>query len=229
MIEMKGVKRVLRNVVTPEEPTVAFFLDEFYVSEGSQTALVGPSGCGKSTLLNLICGVLRPDEGSISVAGERVDRMSAGAVDRFRGRTVGYIFQDFNLLEALTALENVMVGLRFGRTLPRSQWLVRSREMLDRVGLGHRRRTRPADLSVGERQRVAVARALVNHPPLILADEPTANLDPRTARQVFDVLLELCRDGTHTLLVVTHDPAVADRLPNRFDCNWLIRESDRKQ
>lgn len=229
MIELENVKKVLRNVVTPEEPTIAFRLERFTVSEGSQMALVGPSGCGKSTLLNLVSGVLRPDEGAIIVAGQRIDRMPMGQVDRFRGRTVGYIYQDFNLIEALTAIENVMVGLRFARALPRAQWLVRAREMLDRVGLGHRRQSRPAELSVGERQRVAIARALVNHPPLILADEPTANLDPRTARQVFLLLQELCHEGTHTLVVVTHDVAIADRLPERFDCTQLIRESDQRQ
>jgi len=228
-IALEQVKKVLRNVVTPGEPTVAFWLDSFGAREGEQIALTGPSGCGKSTLLNLISGILRADAGSIHVAGERLDQMSLASLDRFRGQNIGYIYQDFNLIDALNALDNVMLGLRFSHTLARSQWRARSREMLDRVGLGHRRHSKPARLSVGEKQRVAIARALVNHPPLILADEPTANLDAGTAGQIVRLLVEMCAEGTHTLLVVTHDPAVASHLSRSVDCSNLIRESDRKQ
>ena len=229
VIAIDHVKKVLRNVVTPGEPTIAFWMDSLLVNEGEQIALVGPSGCGKSTLLNLISGILRPDSGSITVAGERIDQLPLAAVDRFRGRNIGYIYQDFNLIDAVSAIDNVMLGLRFSHSIARSQWRARSREMLDRVGLGHRRHTKPAKLSVGERQRVAIARALVNHPPLILADEPTANLDQGTAGQVVRLLVEMCAEGTHTLLVVTHDPMIAGHLSRVIDCGQLIRESDRKQ
>lgn len=228
-ISLERVKKVLRNIVTPGEPTVAFWMDSFTVNEGEQIALTGPSGCGKSTLLNLISGILRADAGSINVVGERLDQMSLATLDRFRGQNIGYIYQDFNLIDALNALDNVMLGLRFSHTLARSQWRARSREMLDRVGLGHRRHSKPARLSVGEKQRVAIARALVNHPPLILADEPTANLDAGTAGQITRLLVDMCSEGTHTLLVVTHDPAVAGHLSRTVDCSHFIRESDRKQ
>lgn len=229
IVELAKIKKVYRNSLSTQAPTMAFLLDEFCIAEGEHLALTGPSGCGKSTLLNLISGMLRPDSGTITVAGERVDQMGTGRLDHFRGRHIGYIFQDFNLVPALSALENVMLGLRFGRTVPRIQWYARAREMLDRVSLGHQRNSRPNQLSMGERQRVAIARALVNQPPIVLADEPTGSLDPATGSQVFQVLLEVCREGTHTLLVVTHDETIASRLSRRFDCAHLIHESDNHQ
>lgn len=229
LVELTGIKKVFRAALTPHEPTVAFWLDQFRVAEGEHTALVGPSGCGKSTLLNLISGVVRPQAGCITVAGMRVDQLAPGQIDRFRGRTIGYVFQQFNLVDALTALENVLLGLRLGRAVPRIQWSARARELLDRVGLGHRRNYRPGQLSIGEQQRVAIARALANHPAILLADEPTGSLDPTAAAQIFQLLLDSCRDGAHTLIVVTHDPAIANRVPHQFDCSHLVHESDGPQ
>lgn len=229
IVKLEKIKKVYQSSLTTHAPTMAFYLEDFSVQEGEQIALTGPSGCGKSTLLNLISGILRPDSGAVTVAGQRVDGMAIGRLDHFRGTNIGYVFQDFNLVPALTSLENVMLGLRFGRTVPRIQWYARAREMLDRVSLGHLRNSRPDQLSMGERQRVAIARALVNHPPIVLADEPTGSLDPATGSQVFQVLLEICREGTHTLLVVTHDEQVARRLARQFDCTHLIHESDDHQ
>lgn len=229
IVSLSGLKKVYRNVLTPREPTVAFYLDELAIEEGEQVALIGPSGCGKSTLLNLIAGIVKPDSGSVEVNGRRVDQLPAGQSDRFRGQSIGYIFQELNLIAALTALENVMLGLRFGRAMPRNQWGPRAREMLDLVGLGHRRHHKPAALSIGEQQRVAIARALVNQPALLLADEPTGSLDPATGAQVFSLLLRLCVEQTLTLLVVTHDPAIWGRIERRVDCTNLIRESDKPQ
>jgi ABC-type lipoprotein export system ATPase subunit len=229
IIRLQNVKKVYRGAITPHEPTVAFILDDLAIAEGEMVALVGPSGCGKSTLLNLISGILRPDTGAVEVAGRRVDQLTPGKVDRFRGQTIGYIFQDFNLVPALTATENVLLGLRFGRSVPRLQWRIRAREMLDRVGLGHRRRFKPDQLSIGEQQRVAIARALAHHPPVILADEPTGSLDPATGSQVFQLLLDVCAETKHTLLVVTHDASLAAKLGRRIDCSHLIHESDHGQ
>lgn len=229
IVEIKDVKKVLRSALTTQEPMTAFVMDHFSVREGEKLALVGPSGSGKSTLLNLIAGIVRPDSGSVEVLGKRVDQMPTGVVDRFRGQNIGYIFQEFNLVPALTAMENVLLGLRFGRAVPRIQWRARAREMLDRVGLGHRRNVRPDRLSVGERQRVAIARALANHPPMILADEPTGSLDPSTGSQVIQVLLEMATEGTHTVIVVTHDTMISSRLERQLDCTHLIHESDGHQ
>lgn len=229
VIEMRSVKRVFRNALTPHETTVAFYLPRLDIGEGERWALTGPSGCGKSTLLQLMAGLIRPDAGTICVAGNRLDQLSGVERDRLRGRQIGFVFQDHNLVSSLSAIDNVMLGLRFGRTIPRIQWGARAREMLDKVSLGHRRHWLPDRLSVGERQRVAVARALVNQPPLLFADEPTASLDPGTARQVFGLLLSLCDEGAYTLVVVTHDESIAARLTHRLDCSSFIHESDSRQ
>lgn len=229
IVRLEGIKRIFQRDLTPHQPTVGFHLDRFEVQEGEKVALVGSSGCGKSTLLHLVGGMIRPDAGTVEVEGKRLDQMPGPALDRFRGRTIGYVFQDHNLVPALSALDNVLLGLRFGGTVPRMQWNARAKEMLDRVGLGHRRRYRPDRLSVGERQRVAIARALANHPPILLADEPTGSLDPANSAQVFSLLREMCDEGTHTLLLVTHDAKIAARLDRRFDCERLIHESDGAQ
>lgn len=226
VIAIQDLRKVFRGQHSTHEPGIVFQLDHLAIGEGEQVALVGPSGCGKTTLLHLIGGILQPDQGSVTVAGERIDRLPPVEKDRFRGKHIGYVFQDYNLVEALSAQENVMLGLRFGRAVPRIHWATRAREMLDRVGLGHRRRMRPAQLSNGERQRVAVARALVNHPPILLADEPTGSLDPPTARQIFSLLKDLCAEASLALLVVTHDEQLSHRLARRIDCSHLIHESD---
>ena len=205
-------------------PGVAFYCEAFHAPEGAQMALWGPSGCGKSTMLNLISGLLRPDSGSIRVDGVDTTRLSAGKLDRFRGERFGFVFQTFNLLGPFTALQNVMLGMRFSDTRPSSEWRSHAKELLERVGLGHRTHSRPGTLSVGERQRVAIARALANKQKIIVADEPTGSLDPKTAGRVMDLLLELCREEKMTLLLVTHDTAIAHRLPEQFDCTGLVKE-----
>ncbi|MBI4560054.1 MAG: ABC transporter ATP-binding protein [Candidatus Hydrogenedentes bacterium] len=205
-------------------PGVEFLCESFRVLEGSQTALWGPSGCGKSTMLNLIAGLLRPETGTIRVDGVEIQQLSEVRLDRFRGERFGFVFQTFNLLAPFTAIQNVMLGMRFSDTCPESEWKTRATELLKRVGLGHRLHSKPATMSVGERQRVAIARALANHQKIVIADEPTGNLDPKTARGVMDLLLEMCGEQKVTMLLVTHDLAIAERLPERFDCSGLVRE-----
>ncbi len=205
-------------------PGVAFYCEAFHAHEGAQMALWGPSGCGKSTMLNLISGLLRPDSGNIVVDSVDTTKLRAGALDRFRGERFGFVFQTFNLLGPFTALQNVMLGMRFSDTRPSAEWRSRAKELLQRVGLGNRTHSRPGTLSVGERQRVAIARALANKQKIIVADEPTGSLDPRTAGGVMDLLLELCREEKMTLLLVTHDMGIAQRLPERFDCTGLVKE-----
>ncbi len=169
--------------------------------------VMGPSGSGKSTLLHLIGGLDRPTEGQIMVAGQQIDALDENALAVFRLITVGFIFQSFNLLPSMTAAENVSFPLRFSRA-QRADRRTRAIEVLNRVGLGDRALHRPTELSGGQQQRVAIARALVNNPQLILADEPTGNLDTASGASIMQLLSELHQSG-RTVIVVTHDPRMA--------------------
>lgn len=217
MVKIKDCRRRLG-------PGVDFYCESFDAPAGVQMALWGPSGCGKSTMLNLISGLLRADSGIIEVDGVETQRLRNGQLDRFRGERFGFVFQTFNLLGPFTAIQNVMLGMRFSDTRPHHEWRPRAKELLERVGLGNRMHSKPATLSVGERQRVAIARALANNQKIVVADEPTGSLDPKTAHSVMDLLLELCGEEKMTLLLVTHDAGIASRLPERFDCTGLARE-----
>jgi putative ABC transport system ATP-binding protein len=168
------------------------------------TTLVGPSGSGKSTLMYLLGGLDRPTTGSITVGGQTLEELDENALARYRRRTVGFVFQSFNLIPGLTALENVVFPLRF-RRLPQRQRRERGLQLLKQVGLEDRAYHRPTELSGGQQQRVAIARALVNDPQLILADEPTGNLDTQSGLVIMQVLSDLHRQG-RTVMVVTHDP-----------------------
>jgi putative ABC transport system ATP-binding protein len=177
------------------------------IEEREFLAIVGPSGCGKSTLLNLLGGIDRPNAGSVSIRGDRVDAMRDAALTRFRLEHLGFVFQRFYLLPALTALENVELPMaEAGLAKPKRR--ARAAELLDYVGLRARTRHRPAQLSGGEQQRVAIARALANKPLLLLADEPTGELDAATGAEMIALLNRLNQDGT-TILVVTHDEDLA--------------------
>lgn len=177
------------------------------VERGDYVAIVGPSGCGKSTLLNLIGGIDRPTAGSVTIDGARIDQMSDAAATRFRLRHIGFVFQRFYLMPALTAIENVELPMAEAR-MPRDQRVRRARELLAYVGLGERRDHRPAQLSGGEQQRVAIARALANKPQLLVADEPTGELDAKTGTEMIELIAQVNRDGT-TIIVVTHDEDLA--------------------
>lgn len=205
-------------------PGVVFHCEHFHAAAGAHMALWGPSGCGKSTMLNMISGLLRPDSGKIEIDGVQIQDFSEGKLDQFRGERLGFIFQTFNLLAPFTALQNVMLGMRFSDQVPEKEWKPRATMLLQRVGLGHRLNAKPNTLSVGEQQRVAIARALANRNKLIVADEPTGSLDPKNAKAVMDLLLELCAEEEVTMLMVTHDRALAERLPELFDCSGLVRE-----
>ena len=198
MIKMGNCRRKLG-------PGVEFFCEAFQAGAGAHVALWGPSGCGKTTMLNLISGLLRPDSGLIEVDGVETPNLSEGRLDRFRGERFGFIFQTFNLLGPFTALQNVLLGMRFSDTVPSAQWKGRATELLERVGLGHRLHSKPATLSVGERQRVAIARALANDPAIILADEPTGNLDLKTGEEIITLLKSLSKERRVTVISATHD------------------------
>jgi putative ABC transport system ATP-binding protein len=176
----------------------------FVVAARDQVVLSGESGSGKTTLLNLIAGIATPDSGSVRVAGREMSGLGESARDRLRATTIGYIFQTFNLLQGYTCLENVLLGMSFGPGADRGEAV----RLLDRVGLGSRLRHYPRQLSSGQQQRVAVARALANRPKLVLADEPTGNLDRRNARESLALIREVCGETRAALLLVSHDPAV---------------------
>ena len=183
------------------------------VSPAEAVAVMGPSGSGKSTLLNLIAGLDRPDSGTVTVAGNRIDTMSETAAARFRRRNVGFIFQFFNLLDDLTVLDNVLLPAQLAGA-PGTQARARAAELLAALRIDRYHGTYPARLSGGERQRVAIARALVNRPALLLADEPTGALDTATGEEISGLLLELNRSG-QTLVLVTHNPELAERHASR--------------
>ena len=188
------------------------------VERGAWVAIVGASGSGKSTLLHLLGGLDRPDDGQVLFDGRDIFR--AGSIDRYRHTLVGFVFQFYHLLPELTTLENVLIGAMIGRAawrwpVARSAAGERARDLLSRLGLGQRERHRPAKLSGGERQRVAIARALANDPPLLLADEPTGNLDADNGRRLLDVLGTFHKAG-QTIVMVTHDDDVAARADRRL-------------
>lgn len=181
-----------------------------HIEPGEYVAIVGPSGCGKSTLLNLLAGIDTPDSGTVEINGTRLNNLGQNRLAAWRGKSVGIIFQFFQLMPTLTALENVMLPMDLaGQGKDARQ---RAARLLERVGLADKQDKLPSELSGGEQQRVAIARALANNPPILLGDEPTGNLDSANGLAVTEILEELWREGT-TVVVVTHDPGLARRAP----------------
>jgi putative ABC transport system ATP-binding protein len=177
------------------------------VDKGEFVAIMGPSGSGKSTLLSLLGGLDRPQSGDVLLSGQRYSTLSEGGLARIRRYQVGFVFQFFNLIAHLTALENVVLPMRFGK-MSRRAMLARADHLLETVGLSHRKNHKPLELSGGEQQRVAIARALANEPAIILADEPTGNLDSKTSREIGEVFHRLNEENGQTFVVVTHDASL---------------------
>ena len=202
MLAVKGLTKAFK---TPDGERVEIVrVEHFDVGNGEQVALRGASGSGKTTFLHLIAGILTADQGRVQVAGVDMTALSESERDRRRARSIGYIFQTFNLLQGYTVLENVLMGMSFGVGVDKA----RATALLKRVGLGHRLEHFPRQLSTGQQQRVAVARALANRPGLVLADEPTGNLDPKHAGEALALIREVCRESGASLLLVSHDPQV---------------------
>jgi putative ABC transport system ATP-binding protein len=196
---------------------------DFQARTGEIMMLVGPSGCGKTTLLSAIAGTMRVDSGEIDVFGNHLGKMSAAALTRFRAKTIGFIFQQFNLIPTLSVAENVGIPLLI-QGVSHGKSIKRSRAILDLVGLGNRWKERPNKLSGGEQQRVAIARALVHEPPLVICDEPTAALDAHNGEIVLDLFREVARSEGRAVIIVTHDNRIysyADRI-TRMDDGEII-------
>jgi ABC-type lipoprotein export system ATPase subunit len=206
---MMALEHVRKSYVEPTGELLPILdVPHLAIAAGEQVVLRGRSGCGKTTLLNCIAGLTTVDSGKIEVNGRDVTALPEAVRDRFRAAHIGFVFQTFNLLPAFTALENVLLGMAFTGGRPDAG---RARQLLADVGLSHRLTHKPRALSVGEQQRVAVARALANRPVLLLADEPTANVDPAHQQQVIDLLREACRREQIAMLLVTHSPEVSQQ------------------
>lgn len=218
LVELKNVQKNYRQPNGEVLPILD--IEHFAVRPGDQVVIRGRSGCGKTTLLHSIAGLTPIDSGEIIFGPVKLHKLAEAGRDKFRANNIGYVFQTFNLLPAFTALENVMLGMTFTK---RAKDRDRAAALLQEVGLGHRLNHKPSHMSVGEQQRTAVARALVNKPVLLLADEPTANIDPGHQQQVVDMLREVCHHENVAMLMVTHSPEVS----NQFEHVVALEEVNR--
>jgi putative ABC transport system ATP-binding protein len=207
LIELRGVEKVYR---TGKLSYRALRGVDLTIEDGDMVAIVGPSGSGKSTVMNMITGIDRPTAGTVTVDGRRIDEMTEEQLAVWRGQRVGVVFQFFQLLPTLTALENAMLPLDFSGRVPKRDRADVARRNLELVGLADKADHLPSEMSGGEQQRVAIARAMAADPPLLIGDEPTGNLDTQTAAEMFDLLRRLNAEGS-TVLYVTHDLELASR------------------
>jgi ABC-type lipoprotein export system ATPase subunit len=215
ILEIKNLKKSYQS---PEGVSqVIVDIASFSLNEKEQVALAGESGSGKTTFLNMIAGILSPDHGRIILNGQDISKISGVQRDLLRAESLGYIFQTFNLLQGYTALENVKLGMMFGRGV-NTQYAM---ELLKRVGLGERFNYLPRQMSVGQQQRVAVARALANHPKLVIADEPTGHLDHRRAMESLALIRQICKEQGAALLLVSHDREVLAQFDKVEDLNKI--------
>lgn len=217
LLEISNLKKAYRSPDGGHSPILD--IKEFCVQEAEQIALAGSSGCGKTTFLNLLAGIQLPDSGSIRMEGLELVAMPEAERDRHRAQNIGYIFQTFNLLQGYSALENVLLAMMFVSTPIKAY----AEHLLERVGLADRITHRPSQLSVGQQQRVAVARALANRPKLVLADEPTGNLDSKNAADALTLIRQICTETKAALLLVSHDQSIL----NQFSITRPLNEINR--
>mgnify|MGYP001204169408 FL=1 len=212
MLRLENLKKSYRDDEGKTIPVVD--VNEFFLDQGSVIALYGDSGSGKTTFLNLIAGILAPDHGTLKFAGNFLHELDENQRDQLRAKSIGYIFQSFHLLQGCTALENLLVAMSFAGKVDS----LRAKELLKVVGLTERMNHKPNELSIGQQQRVALARAVVNQPSLILADEPTGNLDERNTQVSLDILKELCEVNEASMIIVSHDHKVISSFETKM--NW---------
>lgn len=218
MFHLQGITKIYRK---RRQEVTAFRADQLDIAVGEYVAVVGPSGSGKTTLLSLLGGMLSPDSGKVLFDGQSLYDLSLKELTRIRREQIGFVFQTFNLIPYLSAMENVQVPLYLGG-IATSEQQVRAASLLEQVGLGNRLDHKPSELSTGQQQRVALARTLANNPRLILADEPTGNLDPESREAILSLFEAFLRDD-RTIVMVTHDPAAAARAGRRVSlCEGAI-------
>lgn len=226
---MLQIRDLVKTFPLPDRSRLPILdVPQFDIGMGEQAVLIGESGGGKTTLLHCIAGIMTPDSGTIEIGGIAIQKLSEAGRDRVRAAKIGYVFQTFNLLPGFTALENVRLGMTFAHGKHERS---RASDLLDRVGLGDRHHHKPAALSVGQQQRVAVARALANRPNLLLADEPTANIDPGNQQKIIDLIRGCCREENISLLMVTHSMQVAeqfDRVDQLSSINRVVAETQNR-
>ena len=213
---MISLHQVSKSYETPAGKFAALKDIDLEIEPGQFVGIVGKSGSGKSTLLNMVAGIDRPSAGSVAVAGTEIQSMLENKLAAWRGRNVGFVFQFFQLLPTLTAAENVMLPMDFSKSVPLRERRKRAVALLERVGVGLHADKLPATLSGGEQQRVAIARALANEPPLVLADEPTGNLDSVTATAILDLFRDMANQGT-TVVIATHEADIARVIDRRIE------------
>lgn len=213
---MISLHQVSKKYETPAGVFSALTSIDLEIAGGEFVGVVGKSGSGKSTLLNMIAGIDRPSSGAVTVAGAPIHHFSENKLAAWRGRNVGFVFQFFQLLPTLTAAENVMLPMDFGKGFPTRERRQRAQALLERVGVARHADKLPATLSGGEQQRVAIARALANEPPLVLADEPTGNLDSTTAAGILDLFRDMATRGT-TVVIATHEADIARVIDRRIE------------
>ena len=227
---MIDVRNLVKRFAVGEGEVTVLKNISFQVKQGEFLSIVGPSGSGKSTLINMFTGIDRPSEGEIEVGGTKIDEMNEGQLAQWRGQNLGLVFQFFQLLPALSLVDNVVLPMDFANKFERKERRERANELLNTVGLAEHAHKLPGMVSGGQQQRAAIARALANDPPLIVGDEPTGNLDSASSELMVELFFKLVEEGK-TLIMVTHDQAIARRTPRMIEIadGQIIRDEDIKR
>lgn len=212
-IKIRNVLKTYKN--SDNELQAVLRVESLDLLKGKQYCLKGKSGCGKTTFLNILAGILLPDTGDIFIADQNITKLKEDQRDRFRATTIGYVFQDFNLLQGFSALENILIAMHFNND-KRLNARHDAIELLQKVGLENKINHKPSQLSFGQQQRVAIARAIANKPQIILADEPTGSLDHENTVDIITLIKHLCTDNVITLIFATHDPLLMDEFSNHI-------------